>query len=79
MYVSERLKQIKQCPLPFGNVSILAVGDFFQIPPVGDTSLCRVNKSYIGEYLWDNFELYSLNEIMIVKCYTEETSSQRVS
>ena len=63
-YIHGRLRQIKQCRnhTPFGNVSILAVGDFYQLPPVKAKSLYQHN---ITADLWnDNFKIVELNEIM---------------
>lgn len=34
-YVNWRLQQIKGSKKPFGGMSVLAVGDFYQVPPVG--------------------------------------------
>ena len=62
-FVSERLKQIKQCQAPFGNISVLAVGDFFQIP-VGDINLYKQSKINFGAALWDKFKLFELEDIM---------------
>ena len=41
---------------PYRDVSIIAV--------VCNSSLCRANKSYIGEFIWDNFQVYNLKQIM---------------
>ena len=68
-YIHGRLKQIKQIrgtdrKSLFGGVSILAVGDFYQLPPVKAKSLC-VPSAHAGHTLWqENFEKIELDEIM---------------
>ncbi|XP_046348179.2 uncharacterized protein LOC124128768 [Haliotis rufescens] len=63
-YIHGRLRQIKQTAdySPFGNVSVIAVGDFYQLPPVKGTPL------YVGTNgfdLWnDNFSIAELTMIM---------------
>lgn len=64
MYISERLKQIKQNQAPFGNISVLAVGDFYQIPPVGDRMLSNSDPGRLADSPWDNFMLWTLREVM---------------
>ncbi len=32
--ISRRLSEIRQCALPFGGVSVLCVGDLYQLKPV---------------------------------------------
>ncbi|XP_074649026.1 ATP-dependent DNA helicase PIF1-like [Tubulanus polymorphus] len=64
-YVHGRLRQIKQCPdySPFGNVSVIAVGDFYQLPPVKGKPLNSPPDN--GVDLWtDVFEIVELQEIM---------------
>ena len=70
--IHKRLQQIKAV-LPhvmFGGVSILAVGDLYQLPPVGQPLLfSTVNDSYAQLYksgsLWqDEFEMLELDEVM---------------
>ncbi|XP_074656877.1 uncharacterized protein LOC141910064 [Tubulanus polymorphus] len=64
-YVHGRLRQIKQCPdySPFGNVSVIAVGDFYQLPPVKGKPLYSPPDN--GVDLWSNvFEIVELQEIM---------------
>ena len=66
-YIHERLVQIKQCKQPFGGVSILAVGDFYQLPPVKqrhDERLYVENSSYPVDFWNDYFSIVELNEIM---------------
>jgi ATP-dependent DNA helicase PIF1 len=70
--IHRRLQQIKGVPadVPFGGVSILAVGDLYQLPPVLQPALFSiVSDSYAALYrsgsLWkDDFELFELDEIM---------------
>ena len=63
-YIHARLRQIKQTrsQCAFGNVSVVAVGDFYQLPPVKGTSL---HHNTLESSLWhDNFKKVNLNEIM---------------
>ena len=70
--VHKRLQQIKAVlpDITFGNVSILAVGDLYQLPPVGQSLVfCTVSDSYAQLYrsgsLWiDEFQMMELDEIM---------------
>ena len=70
--IHKRLQQIKAV-LPgvmFGGVSVLAVGDLYQLPPVGQSMLfSRVSDSYAQLYrsgsLWqDEFQMLELDEIV---------------
>ncbi|RVE55402.1 hypothetical protein OJAV_G00236690 [Oryzias javanicus] len=63
-YVDARLKQIKGCQRPFGGVSILAVGDFYQLPPVRHSKpICVHDPSEID--LWqEHFQMVTLTQIM---------------
>ena len=72
--IHKRLQQLKSVTadvtLNFGGVSILAVGDSYQLPPVGQPLLFSVvSDSYAQLYksgsLWvDKFEMLKLSEIM---------------
>ncbi len=63
-YIHGRLRQIKQTGdlSPFGNVSVVAVGDFFQLPPVKGKAL------YVDDVsvnLWSSlFSVVELKEIV---------------
>lgn len=66
-YVHERLVQIKKCKHPFGGVCVIAVGDFYQLPPVKqrkDERLYKENMSYPIDYWIDLFKVIELKEIM---------------
>ena len=62
-YIHGRLRQIKQCNdySPFGRVSVVVVGDFFQLPPVKGNAL-YVEK--VGFNLWHN--LFSIVELKTI-------------
>ena len=68
-YINGRLRQIKRfrsmdTTAHFGNVSILAVGDFYQLPPVRAQTLMRPNADE-GIDLWhDNFKIVTLVQTM---------------
>ena len=70
--IHKRLQQIKRVSpdVTFGDVSILAVGDLYQLPPVGQSQLfSRVSDSYAQLYhsgsLWvDECQMLELTEIM---------------
>ena len=63
-YIHGRLRQLKQCrdDSPFGKVSVIAVGDMYQLPPVKGKPLYL---DTLESALWlDNFKKVNLNEIM---------------
>ena len=71
--VHERLQQIKgvtsdSTTCTFGGVSVLAVGDLYQLPPIGQPALLdKVTDSYAQLYksgsLWqDEFTMFELCE-----------------
>ena len=69
--IDKRLQQIKGVSpdVTFGGVSILADGDLYQLPPVGQSQLfSRVSDSYAQLYrsgsLWvDEFKMIELTQI----------------
>ncbi|XP_062573153.1 uncharacterized protein LOC134235086, partial [Saccostrea cucullata] len=83
-YVHERLVQIKKCKDPFGGVCVIAVGDFYQLPPVKQRKnerLYKENLTYPVDYWFDCFKVIELNEIMRQKedaSFAEWLNSLRV-
>ncbi|XP_061185136.1 uncharacterized protein LOC133193183 [Saccostrea echinata] len=66
-YIHERLVQIKKCREPFGGVCVIAVGDFYQLPPVKqrkDERLYKENMKYPLDYWLDLFKVIELKGIM---------------
>ena len=61
-YVDFRLQQIKlhSKRRPFGGISVLSVGDFYQIPPVMGYNLLDVDFSALPEELWTLFKRVEL-------------------
>lgn len=69
-YINLRLQEIMGCTKPFGNVSVLAVGDLFQLKPVMDAWIFSENyatpqMSSLAPNLWtEYFEFYELKTVM---------------
>lgn len=69
-YIDTRLRQIKGVNQSFGGVSVLAVGDLNQLPPVRDKPVYQISKrNEMAPFmdvnpLWNEFEYYELTEIM---------------
>ncbi|CAF4204783.1 unnamed protein product, partial [Rotaria sordida] len=65
--VDARLQQIMRTKKPFGGISVIVLGDFNQLRPVGDKYIFQFNNSYnalVDSPLWSLFELFELTEIM---------------
>ncbi|XP_044598273.1 ATP-dependent DNA helicase pfh1-like, partial [Cotesia glomerata] len=67
--VDSRLKQIFQSSKPFGGISVIVLGDFNQLAPVGDRYIFQAHSmdfygDIIGNPLWNLFTSYQLTEIM---------------
>ncbi len=65
--VDARLQQIMKTKKPFGGISVIVLGDFNQLRPVGDKYIFQFNNSYnalVDNPLWSLFELFELIEIM---------------
>ena len=67
--IYNRLKDIKGSSLPFGGISIIAVGDLFQLSPVMDSYIFKdMNHSeyaILAPNLWKElFKMFELDEIM---------------
>ena len=67
--LNNRLKNIKGCTEDFGGVSIIAIGDLFQLEPVMDgyifKDLKNIDYAVLAPSLWrQHFRMFELNEIM---------------
>ena len=67
--ISNRLKDIKGSKDDFGGISIIAIGDLFQLQPVVDGYIFKDidNSEYsiLGPNLWQkHFKMFELHEIM---------------
>ncbi|CAF4395205.1 unnamed protein product, partial [Rotaria magnacalcarata] len=65
--VDARLQQIMRTKKLFGGISVIVLGDFNQLRPVGDKYIFQFNNSYnalVDSPLWSLFELFELTEIM---------------
>ena len=67
--LNNRLKDIKGCTEDFGGVSIIAIGDLFQLEPVTDgyvfKDLKNLDYAVLAPSLWhQHFRMFELNEIM---------------
>ena len=67
--IDNRLKDVKGSALPFGGVSIIAIGDLFQLQPVMNGYIFKDmdNSEYsiLAQNLWqEHFQMFELQEIM---------------
>ena len=67
--ICSALKKIKQSTDDWGGVSILAVGDFFQLPPVGQCPVFKRTSTVrtpgdLAPLLWDSFLRHDLMDVM---------------
>ncbi|RXN32331.1 replicase helicase endonuclease [Labeo rohita] len=63
-YINWRFQQIKGSKKPFGGISCLAVGDFYQLPPLGKAKPLCVFEEDVLDFWKDNFQIITLTEIM---------------
>ncbi|ROL52065.1 ATP-dependent DNA helicase PIF1 [Anabarilius grahami] len=63
-YVNWRLQQIKGNKKAFGGLSLLAVGDYYQLPPVGRAKPLCVYEDHVLDFWKDNFQMITLTQIM---------------
>lgn len=70
-YIDRLLQEVKGSDLPFGGIQVIAVGDFFQLPPVTKNEDKKQLKEYDyqSEFAFDafsfkGFKLVSLNKVL---------------
>ena len=70
-FIDTRLQQLTGTKAAFGGLSVIAVGDLYQLRPVGDFLICLDLKeiaSSLATNLWkEYFTMYELVDIMIQK------------
>ena len=67
-FINDRLQQLTGTKKDFGGISIIAVGDLYQLPPVGDSwvfnDLSGPGQG-LAKNLWkEHFKIYKLTQIM---------------
>ena len=67
--ICSALKKIKQSNDEWGGISVLAVGDFYQLPPVGQCPIykkpCVIQKPCdLAPLLWHDFLTHNLDQFM---------------
>ena len=56
--IDARLREIFSCNKPFAGKSILLCGDLYQLQPVNDRAIFKVDCStFLGYELWQTFQL----------------------
>ena len=69
--IHRRLDELFHSSFDFGCISILAFGDLYQLPPVGQSFVFeKPSDKYLqcaGITLWDNFSFFEITEIMMQK------------
>ncbi|XP_062609477.1 uncharacterized protein LOC134271261, partial [Saccostrea cucullata] len=67
-FINDRLQLLTGLKRPFGDISIIAVGDFFQLKPIMDGWIfqdLKQNAQALACNLWkENFTLFELDEVM---------------
>ncbi|XP_026084957.1 uncharacterized protein LOC113060278 [Carassius auratus] len=63
-YVNWRFQQIKGNKKPFGGISCLVVGDYYQLPPLGKAKPLCVYEEDMLDFWKDHFQIITLTEIM---------------
>ncbi|KAL1276519.1 hypothetical protein QQF64_036142 [Cirrhinus molitorella] len=63
-YINWRFQQIKGSKKPFGGISVLAVGDFYQLPPTGKAKPLCVYEEGVLDFWKDHFQMITLSDVM---------------
>lgn len=67
-FINLRLQEVKRTTKSFGGVSVICIGDLFQVHPVMDRwifQLSSTDYSVLAPNIWiDNMNLFELTEIM---------------